>query len=197
MNNRLSAEDRKEVTVRAVIELCGKEDPARITTATIAKHMGVTQGSLFRHYRNKDEIWEAVVAWAAGKLLQRLDRAVSPTASPLDALHATFLAHIEFIAEFPGVPRLMLGQLQQSTPPPARRTAQTLFKHYRERINTLLMEGQRIGEVASDINIEAATTQFVGTIQGLVVQTLMAGNVEQIGKQAPDVFALYRRGIQA
>ena len=53
MNNRtrsLSADDRRTVTIEAVIALAGSQNPSEITTAAIAKHMNLTQGALFRHF---------------------------------------------------------------------------------------------------------------------------------------------------
>ena len=45
------------------------------------------------------------------------------------------------------------------------------------------------------LDIEAAATLFVGSIQGLVIQALFAGDVQAIQRNAPGVFATYLRGI--
>ena len=42
---------------------------------------------------------------------------------------------------------------------------------------------------------EAAATLFIGTVQGLVMQSLLAGDMTRIRRDAPRVFAIYRRGI--
>ncbi|MCC6200386.1 MAG: TetR family transcriptional regulator, partial [Moraxellaceae bacterium] len=42
---------------------------------------------------------------------------------------------------------------------------------------------------------EAAATLFIGTIQGLVMQSLLMGDVARMRSDAPRVFAIYRRGI--
>ena len=44
---------------------------------------------------------------------------------------------------------------------------------------------------------EAAATLFIGTIQGLVMQSLLAGDVTRIRRDAPRVFDIYRRGIRS
>ncbi|MEI6639829.1 MAG: helix-turn-helix domain-containing protein, partial [Chlorobium sp.] len=49
----LPAEQRRAVTVEAVIELAAEKNPASITTAEIAERMQLTQGALFRHFPNK------------------------------------------------------------------------------------------------------------------------------------------------
>ena len=61
----LPAKERRNVTIEAVIELAATTNPSEITTAAIAKHMHLTQGALFRHFPNKDAIWQAVMKWVA------------------------------------------------------------------------------------------------------------------------------------
>ena len=58
----LPAEERRAATVDAVIELAATRDPGEITTTVIAKHMGVTQGALFRHFPSKDAILLAMLS---------------------------------------------------------------------------------------------------------------------------------------
>lgn len=65
----LPAEERRAVTVEAVIELAAQQNPSDITTAAIAKHMNVTQGSLFRHFANKEAILESVMSWVTQRLI--------------------------------------------------------------------------------------------------------------------------------
>ncbi|MCE8017049.1 TetR family transcriptional regulator [Halomonas sp. MCCC 1A17488] len=192
----LTAAERRERTVDTVIELSARDDPANITTGSIAKHMRVTQGALFRHFPSKDAVWEAVIGRIAERIIKRLDRAAASADSPLAALEAMFHAHIAFIVEHPGVPRLMMGQLQHARPTPARRMVRSLLFLYRERIEKLLIEAQEAGDLRRELNIEAAATQFIGTIQGLVMQSLMIGSMNHIAEQAQGAFDLYCHGIQ-
>lgn len=50
ISKNLPADERRAVTVEAVIELAAEQNPSEITTAAIAKHMHLTQGALFRPF---------------------------------------------------------------------------------------------------------------------------------------------------
>ena len=126
----LPADERRAVTVESVVALAGSQNPSEITTAAIAKHMNLTQGALFRHFPNKEAIWQAVMEWVAERLLARIDRSAQGIESP-------------------------------------------------------------------SLDNEAAATLFIGTIQGLVMQSLLAGDVGRMHRDAPRVFAIYRRGIRS
>lgn len=191
----LPADERRAVTVEAVVALAGSQNPSDITTSAIARHMNLTQGALFRHFPSKDAIWQAVMEWVAQRLLARIDRAAEGAASPLAALQAMFMSHIDFVAEHPGVPRMMFGELQRAETTPAKRMVQTLIARYGERLHRLFEQGKADGELSAALDSEAAATLFIGTIQGLVMQSLLAGDVGRIRQDAPRVFAIYRRGI--
>ncbi len=193
----LPAEKRRVVTVEAVVKLAAEQNPTDITTAAIAKCMGLTQGALFRHFPNKEAILQAVMEWVAARLLARIDKAVQLAFSPLAALEAMFMAHVGFVVEHPGVPRILFGELQRAEQTTPKRLAQTLIQNYGERLQRLIEEGKECGELDAGLDTEAAVTLFIGTIQGLVMQSLLAGDLGCIRHDAPRVFAIYLRGIRS
>lgn len=198
MNNRpknLSADARRSATVESVIQLAAVQNPGSITTAAIAGHMNLTQGALFRHFPNKEAIWQAVMEWVATRLLERIDQAAKGNESPLAALEAIFMTHVEFVAENPGVPRMVFGELQRAESTLAKQVVHTLTQRYAERLNGLIQNGKSSGELNASLDNEAAATLFLGTIQGLVMQSLITGDAERMRHDAPRVFAIYRRGI--
>jgi TetR/AcrR family transcriptional regulator len=194
--NYLPADERRLVTVEAVVALAGTQNPSDITTTAIAKHMNLTQGALFRHFPSKDAIWQAVMQWVAERLLARIDRAAEGVASPLAAMQAMFMSHIDFVVEHPGVPRMIFGELQRAEATAAKRMVQTLIGRYAERLRTRIEQGKAIGEIAPEIDTQAAATLFVGTIQGLVMQSMLLGDIQRVKADAPGVYAIYQRGLR-
>lgn len=48
------------------------QNPSDITTSAITERLGLSRGALFRHFPNQDAIVQAVVSWAAGRLMARV-----------------------------------------------------------------------------------------------------------------------------
>lgn len=192
----LPAKERRAVTVEAVVELAAEQNPNDITTSAIATRMGLTQGALFRHFSNKEAILQAVMEWVAKRLLSRVDKSMQAATSPLAALESMFMAHIEFVVEHPGVPRILFGELQRPEKTASKRIVHTLIKRYGERLHRLIEEGKACEELDANLDTEAAAIFFIGMIQGLVMQSMLGGDVSGIRKDAPRVFAIYRRGIR-
>lgn len=193
----LPADERRAVTVEAVIELAAQQNPSEITTAAIAKHMSVTQGSLFRHFANKEAILESAMNWVAKRLLARIDKAMQAQTTALAALQAAFLAHIQFISDHPGVPRLLFSELQRKESTAAKKLVTTLLSQYQQRLEQTLERGKQNKEFYAELDVEAAALLFIGNIQGLVVQSILLGSDRSIKQTAVDSFVLYQRAIEA
>ena len=192
----LPAEQRRAVTVEAVIELAAEKNPASITTAEIAERMQLTQGALFRHFPTKDALWQSVMEWVTAQLLGRIDKVITTTESPLEALELMFAAHIDFVAKHPGAPRMMFAELQRPDPTAAKAIAQTMLRHYSDRVGKLLAKGMGEGIIDPDLEVAAASVMFIGMVQGLVMQSMIAGDIAVMLGNAKPLFALYARGIK-
>jgi hypothetical protein len=107
------------------------------------------------------------------------------------------MAHIEFAINYPGIPRILFGELQKADATAAKQVAQTMLKRYAELIGARIEQGKAIGEITREIDTKAATTLFIGTIQGLIMQSLLSGDILHIRTDAPEVFAIYLRGIRS
>ncbi|MFC3085857.1 TetR/AcrR family transcriptional regulator [Tabrizicola soli] len=193
----LPSDERRAEAVEAVVELAARSNPEEITTSAIAARMKLTQGALFRHYPTKDAIWQGVMEWVSDRLLARIDRLAGAEADPLAALQAMFLGHVDFIAEHPGVPRMMAGQLQNAGETPAKRMARTLVENYGNRLRRILAAARAEGVLHPTLDIEAAAALFLGMIQGLVMQHLIHGDSARMRADAARVWTIYRAGLLA
>lgn len=202
---RLPTEERQALIVAAAIALAGRNSPAAITTGDIAREVGVTQGALFKHFATREAIWLAVMEWVTVQLLARLESAAAVQASgteaarsdmALDALARVFAAHIDFVIQCPGVPRLIFHDLQQPADSPLKRQLGLLLQRYRQLLARLLQGAVQQGQVPADLDIAASTTMFIGIVQGLAMQSILAGPGNDLSTEAARVLPLYLRSIR-
>lgn len=191
-----STEMRQSATVEAVVHLCADQDPATLTTARIADEVGLSQGALFKHFPNKNRLWEAVAGWVAEQLANQVFRAADTHELADQALEAMFLAHVGFIARHPGIPRLMLGELQKPGNGPAKTIVRQTLARYRTKVVGLLDLGIHQGRVLPGMDTQAAAVLYLGAIQGLVVQAMVSGEITTLEQTAPRIFRLYKASIR-
>ena len=193
---RLPTEARQAEIVAAALRLAQDTSPAAITTTDLARAVGLTQGALFKHFPSKEAVWLAAMTWVAEHLLHSLNVAAQQASSPLEALRSVFDAHVEFVVTHPGVPRVIFHELQQPVDSPLKQQVRGLMQGYRQLLVSLLEASVQRGDAAPDLDAPAAATLFVGIVQGLVMQSMLSGNISTIRADAPRVFQLYLRGIR-
>lgn len=196
MRPRLSTETRQAEIVTTVLRLAATRSPAEITTGEIAAALNLTQGAVFKHFPTKAAIWVAVLDWVEGNLLPALEAAAWEGTDPFDALQQVFMTHIRFVMQYPGVPRIIFNDLQRPDDTPLKQRVRSLLGAYRQLLARLLGNAAEQGMIASGVATSAAATLFIGTIQGLVMQTMLAGNTTQMDVEAQRVFVLYLRAIR-
>jgi TetR/AcrR family transcriptional regulator len=86
-----------------------------------------------------------------------------------------FRAHVDFVIAHPGVPRLIFHELQQPADSAAKLEVRACCRATASCCSTVLGRADRQRQVIPDLDPEAAATAFIGLIQGLVMQSMLAG----------------------
>lgn len=197
--SRQTTDSRQAGLVMAALQLAAQRSPADITTADLARAVGITQGAVFRHFANKEAIWLAVLDWTTDSLLARLLSAAAGHGDhplpPLHALQAIFAAHVDFVMEHPGVPRVIFQELQHAQDTALKARVRDLMQQYRMLVMGLLQRAQMQNLLLPGTDLPSAVVLFLGAVQGLVMQSLVSGQVQAMAAQAPGVFTIYLRGI--
>lgn len=189
-------EVRQASLIEAALQLAAQRSPADITTGDLAQAVGITQGAVFRHFASKEAIWLAVLDWVTDALMARL-QAAATSQSELAALQAVFMAHVDFVVTHPGVPRVIFQELQSPGDTALKSRVRALMQRYRQLLMQLLQQAQAKQAIAPDIDLQAAAVLLMGSVQGLVMQAMISGNVPAMAQQAPGVFAIFHGGLLA
>ena len=179
---RLPTETRQAEIVAAALQLARETSPPLITTAEIAAVVGVSQGAVFRHFASKDAIWAAVLQWVRIQLLAAIGAAAASATQPLPAP--------------PDVPRIIFHELQNPRETAIRQEVRSLLQGYRQLLQHLLDEAARRGVLAPGVDRDAAATLFLGTVQGLVMQSMSASRPLSAKAGVDPVFEILLRGIR-
>lgn len=200
-NSRLSTDLRQAHLIEAALLLAAQRNPADITTGDLARAVGITQGAVFRHFPSKEAIWLAVLDWSTTELMQKLRVAVEARQAgandfnPLAALQDVFIAHVDFVVTYPGVPRVVFQELQHAQETALKAAVRALMLQYKALVMDLLTRAKVKRLLAKEADLPSAALLFLGSVQGLVMQSMVSGQVQAITTQAPGVFGTYLRGI--
>ncbi|WP_165904846.1 TetR/AcrR family transcriptional regulator [Sulfurisoma sediminicola] len=182
--------------VAAVVELARDHGPDAITTQAIADRIGVTHGALFRHFPDKAAMWAAVFDWVQAELGEVVGEAFAAGGEPLAILERVFLAHVGFVASHPGVPRILFHELQRPVDSEFHERVRQMVGAYRQRLCALLVLAKEHGQLPARLDEEAAAVLFLGTVQGLVVQSTLFRGEAGMQSAARRIFPLLLNGFR-
>lgn len=169
----------------AALGIIGERGITELTTANLAKALGVSSGAPFRHFASREEL-----LCAATQRVAELVLAAYPDASlpPMARLRALFLARVQTVGKRSGVARLIFSdQFALSLPPLAVERMLDLVRQTRAFVLQALEDAQKSGEIRRDLSPQALLPIVLGSLQHLVFLSALPPGLGQV-PEASDVF---------
>jgi phage baseplate assembly protein W len=116
--------------------------------------------------------------------------------SPMQSLEAMFAADVNFVANHPNIPQLLLSAVGRTTKSPLKLMIATFVRRYEQRLSSVIAEAQQRGEIRATLDEETAARLFIATIQNLVFRALIRDELDKIREAAPAAFASYRACVE-
>lgn len=164
---RRSSEVRQGELIDAALHIIATRGIAALTTRSLAEHVGLSSGAIFRHFASLDALLEAVVTRVATLLDGTFP---SSHLTPREQLLNFVEARSQTVGHQVGILRLVVSeQFSLALPAPAAALLAGCVSKTRSFVLTCLRAGQAAGEFRSDIDATALAVVVMGTIQMLAL----------------------------
>lgn len=100
---------RKDGIINSTISALNELGIQNLSTKEIAKREGVSEGTLFRHYKNKTEILLAVLDHYSQYDDDIIQTCVNRKLSSIDSIRNFFLSYSEFYSNYPEITSILLA----------------------------------------------------------------------------------------
>lgn len=189
--------ETRERVRQAAFELFVRDGFERTTTSAIAKRAGVAAGTIFLHAPDKADLLFLVMHDRLEAVVEARARDL-PDGPLLDRLMHLFDGLFRMYGEYPGLAADFVRHLPGADGPNARRVS-TLTLAFLHRLAMLVVDAQRRGEVARDVDLLTCSRNLFG-LYFVALLTWLSGQVTLEGALVPtlrDSLALQIRGLRA
>ena len=164
--SKVDTEVRREQITQAALDIIASDGVKGLTTAAIAGRVGISGANLYRHFENKNEILNGVVAKIGEDLLQNL-RAMHGAApeNHLLKLKELFRRHLEYAENNKGIPRLVFSEEMHIVNVPLKEKLLRIINSYTKEISSIIRDGQKAGIIKQNMDPQALALTMVGMIQ--------------------------------
>ncbi|MBU6299745.1 MAG: TetR/AcrR family transcriptional regulator [Alphaproteobacteria bacterium] len=140
----------------------------------VAAAAGVSKGSLYDYFENKEDLFYAVFEWLQQKILQaglaRLKPELSAKEQIIGCVESSVVAFVEYAELYPVTLEVWAAAAKTGTRQRFSKAMQALYTQYRSEVEVLIRAAQASGEVKTDIDVKAVAAVLVGAIDGVLLQ---------------------------
>lgn len=166
---RTLSESTRETILQETAKLLSGREFASLTTREIAAAAGISEATIFRYFRKKDDILEAIVTVKGEQLFQEIEESLRLVDSPHQKLLAVLRQYARFACRLRGLVIVCQREYslsKKSRPPDA-------LKHWLETLQGLLREGMRQGVFRKDLEVRTTAMAFHSVPHTLFLQELI------------------------
>ncbi|KPP87727.1 MAG: transcriptional regulator, TetR family [Rhodobacteraceae bacterium HLUCCO07] len=170
MATRQRAADRKAQIVGEVLRLADEIGPDRLSTADVARAIGLSQPAIFRHFPTKGALWLAVAEGIAERLREAWAGAEAEAVAPEARLRALIAAQLTVISETPAVPSILFSRELQVDNPALRHVFRGLLGSFQSRLVAAIGELQAAGSLRREPSAEDVAVLLTSLVQGVAIR---------------------------
>jgi len=162
---KLDTEIRREQISEAALNLIGSRGMKRLSIAGVARRVGLVPSAIYRHFRSKDDLLDAVLDLIGGKLIENVSSACSKTSDSLECLKLLVMGHVRLIRENAAIPRVVFSDEVYGGNPTRKTKMHQIISRYLAEVARVVRQGQQKGLIRHDVDPEMISVMFLGIIQ--------------------------------
>ncbi len=143
---------------------------SRITTANLARAVGVSEAALYRHFASKAKMFEALIDFAEGSVFGLINTILSQEKNAISRCEKIAQLLLGFSERNPGITRVLLGDALVGENERLRVRVAQFFERLETQFKQVLREANLSNDTRAVATIDATANQFLVIIEGKMSQ---------------------------
>ena len=161
---------RRQQILEALAHMLEASPGARITTAALAKEVGVSEAALYRHFPSKSKMFEGLIEFIEDTLFSRVGMIIDEEPGSLEACRKILFLLLTFTERNPGITRLLTGDALTGETERLRSRVALLFDRLETQIKQILREAELREGVRPNLPMSAAANVMLSLAEGRIAQ---------------------------
>jgi AcrR family transcriptional regulator len=183
---RMSADERRRSILDAVLTVLSSEGYAGVTTARVARKVGVTEPILYRHFSSKRAILRALLDEVIVRMMTAFHEMIKEESDPVAALRRICCAYPQLARRFKREFRVINQALVEVNDPTTHKILAHHYDAYRAFLQKLIEKGQQAGTLRRDIPAAIGAWHIIHSALGF----LMTQNIRTDAQTSKDFESL-------
>ncbi|MEJ6704977.1 MAG: nucleoid occlusion factor SlmA [Pseudomonadales bacterium] len=169
---------RKQQILQALAEMLEITPGGRITTAGLAKQVGVSEAALYRHFPSKAKMFDGLIEFIEDTIFSRVSFILNSDANTQHRCHNTLYLLLSFTEKNPGITRILTGDPLSGESDRLRVRVAQFFDRLETQLRQMLRESELRDGYTIDFDIPATANLMLSVVEGRISQ-FVRSNFEQ------------------
>lgn len=161
---------RREQILQAVVHMLESNPGGKITTANIAKTVGVSEAALYRHFPSKAKMFEGLIEFIEDAIFSRTSRILQDFPQADVRCEKTMTLVLSFAEKNPGMCRLLAGDALVGETDRLRQRIHQFFERLETQLKQILREAELREQKVTTLPLAASANMLNALIEGRIRQ---------------------------
>lgn len=168
-SRRLPANQRRETILKAAMAVLSEKGYSGMTTARIARNVGVAEPILYRHFPSKAAMLRALLDDVIARMMTAFQLLVQDESDPVAALRLICREYPKLSERYRHEFRIINQALVQAKDTHVRKMLADHYQRYHLYLVKLIEQGQQAGDLRRDIPADIAAWHVIQAALGFLI----------------------------
>ena len=147
----------------------------RITTAGLARAVGVSEAALYRHFPSKAKMFEGLIEFIEDSIFTLINRILKEEVSSLKRCENILSLLLGFSERNPGLTRILSGDILTGETERLRVRVGQFYERLETQLKQVLREGEMNKEFTLTAPVQSQANLLLAVAEGRIVQFVRSG----------------------
>jgi AcrR family transcriptional regulator len=193
---KLDTELRQAQIAEAALNLVARHGMKGLSVAGVARHVGLVPSAIYRHFRSKDQILDAILDLLRDKLQGNVKAARKRAPAPLERLRWLLVLHVRLIREYQAIPRILFSEEVYGGNHARKTKLHRVFTSYLDEVAAIVRQGQKERLIRPELHPGTVALMFIGLFQPSAVLWHLSEGTFDVTKHAERAWKLFSEAIR-
>ena len=161
-------ETRQKEIIEVSLEILKHGGCQKLTMKEIAKHVGISEQAIYRHFENKVAILAAIVEYFKGRV-SKIFRRAKEAGSPLQQIQQFIETLLEYFENHPGLAVVVTSEDIFQNESSLNEEIRKLVENRISNMTKIIQNGQAAGEITDKYPARDLAFMILGSLRFLVI----------------------------
>ena len=161
---------RRQQILEALAAMLEASPGARITTAALAREVGVSEAALYRHFPSKSKMFEGLIEFIEETLFSQISVIIENEVRALDRCEKVLFLMLVFCERNPGITRILTGDALTGETERLRNRILQLFNRLETQLRQILREAEVQQGTKFGMSVNDTVALMLSCAEGRIAQ---------------------------